>query len=158
MACDKSALDRIKNDPDNASTADLVASIECLQEEVNKLSGEIGNASNQVSKFNSKIGEGVNLFSDLKKKVAGIANNMKDFVSSASRQYQLAEKIAEAYKETSIKIGLSVGRSRDFAASMKNAMVDISKFGGDLSDAQEIYQTFAKTIVTGKPILMLVSL
>jgi hypothetical protein len=144
MACDESALNRIKNDPNNASTADLVAAIECLQIQVKELEGDIDRAGSSMSKFNSKIGDTDNLFKDVKSKVAGIASNMKDFVKSAGRQYQLAEKIAEAYKETSIKLGLSVGRSRDFAASMKNAMVDISKFGGDLGDAQEIYQTFAK--------------
>jgi len=54
MACDRSALERIKNDPNNATTADLVASIECLQEEVNKLSGEIDKASTSAGSFVKK--------------------------------------------------------------------------------------------------------
>lgn len=143
MACDRSALERIKNDPNNATTADLVASIECLQEEVNKLSGEIDRASTSAGSFVKKIGQGNDLLASMKGAVVSVGQSMKDFVKSTSAQYRLAEQIAEQYKKTGLSIGLSVNNSKGLAKSMKGAMAEISKFGGSLSDAGDIYQNFA---------------
>ena len=144
MACDRSALERIKNNPNNATTADLVASIECLQEEVNKLSGEIDRASTSAGSFVKKIGQGNDLLASMKGAVVSVGQSMKDFVKDTSAQYRLAESIAEQYKKTGLSIGLSVKNSKGLAKSMKGAMVEISKFGGSLSDAGEIYQNFAE--------------
>lgn len=144
MACDRSALERIKNDPNNATTADLVASIECLQEEVNKLSGEIDKASTSAGSFVKKIGQGNDLLASMKGAVVSVGQSMKDFVKDTSAQYRLAESIAEQYKKTGLSIGLSVKNSKGLAKSMKGAMVEISKFGGSLSEAGEIYQNFAE--------------
>ncbi len=144
MACDRSALESIKNDPENATTADLVASIECLQEEVNKLSGEIDRASTSAGSFVKKIGQGNDLLASMKGAVVSVGQSMKDFVKDTSAQYRLAESIAEQYKKTGLSIGLSVKNSKGLAKSMKGAMVEISKFGGSLSDAGEIYQNFAE--------------
>ena len=143
MACDRSALERIKNDPAGATTADLVASIECLQEEVNKLSGEIDRASTSAGSFVKKIGQGNNLLASMKGAVVSVGQSMKDFVKDTSAQYRLAESIAEQYKKTGLSIGLSVNNSKGLAKSMKGAMAEISKFGGSLSDAGDIYQNFA---------------
>ena len=144
MACDRSALESIKNDPENATTADLVASIECLQEEVNKLSGEIDRASTSAGSFVKKIGQGNDLLASMKGAVVSVGQSMKDFVKDTSAQYRLAESIAEQYKKTGLSIGLSVNNSKGLAKSMKGAMVEISKFGGSLSEAGEIYQNFAE--------------
>jgi len=143
MACDRSALERIKNDQAGATTADLVASIECLQEEVNKLSGEIDRASTSAGSFVKKIGQGNDLLASMKGAVVSVGQSMKDFVKSTSAQYRLAEQIAEQYKKTGLSIGLSVNNSKGLAKSMKGAMAEISKFGGSLSDAGDIYQNFA---------------
>lgn len=147
MACDRSALERIKNNPSNATTADLVASIECLQEEVNKLSGEIDRASTSAGSFVKKIGQGNDLLASMKGAVVSVGQSMKDFVKSTSEQYRLAESIAEQYKKTGLSIGLSVNNSKGLAKSMKGAMAEISKFGGSLSDAGDIYQNLQITLV-----------
>ena len=143
MACDRSALERIKNNQAGATTADLVASIECLQEEVNKLSGEIDRASTSAGSFVKKIGQGNDLLASMKGAVVSVGQSMKDFVKDTSEQYRLAESIAEQYKKTGLSIGLSVNNSKGLAKSMKGAMAEISKFGGSLSDAGDIYQNFA---------------
>jgi hypothetical protein len=144
MACDRSALERIKNDQAGATTADLVASIECLQEEVNKLSGEIDRASSSAGNFVKKIGQGNDLLASMKGAVVSVGQSMKDFVKDTSAQYRLAEEIAKEYKKTGLSIGLSVKNSKGLAKSMKGAMVEISKFGGSLSDAGDVYRKFAE--------------
>jgi len=144
MASDRSALERIKNDQAGATTADLVLSIECLQEEVAKLSGEIDRASTSAGSFVSKIGQGNNLLASMKGAVVSVGQSMKDFVKDTNAQYRLAESIAEEYKKTGLAIGLSVNNSKGLAKSMKGAMAEISKFGGSLNDAGDIYRKFAE--------------
>ena len=119
--------------------------IQCLREEIAGLSRDIKNASQAASTFSSKLGDSFNVMKNLGKTLNSLKSDMVDFTKSSERQYDLAEQIAESYKRASLSIGLSVGRSRDFATSFKGAVAEIAKFGGSIDDAQGIYEEFAET-------------
>ena len=117
--------------------------IRCLREEIEGLRRSIKDAGVEAGKFNSQIGTTFNIMKGVLGSVNSLKDDMKAFTRSAERQYQVAEKIAEAYKKTGLQIGLSVGRSEDFSKSFKASTAAIARFGGEISDVQEIYQEFA---------------
>ncbi|MCF7867043.1 hypothetical protein K9M18_06450 [Candidatus Woesearchaeota archaeon] len=57
----------------------------------------------------------------------------------------MAESIAKSYKEAALQIGLSVGRAKGFSQAFKGSVAAVAKFGGELSDVQDIYQYFIES-------------
>ena len=135
MACPKM--------PTNPTVDELAVAIECLQKEIADLEPAINNATSAANKFGGSIGDSNNLLGDMKKKFVGINKASLDFVRSTSNQYKLAEDLAEAYKKTSLQMGLSVGRSKQMAKEFKGAVAMVSRFGGEIGDVSEIYDKFA---------------
>jgi hypothetical protein len=135
MACPKM--------PTNPTVDDLSDAIECLQKEIADLEPAINNATSAANKFGGSIGESNNLLGDMKKKFVGINKASLEFVRSTGNQYKLAEELAEAYKKTSLQMGLSVGRSKQMAKEFKGAVAMVSRFGGEMGDVSEIYDKFA---------------
>ena len=134
MACDDSVFQ---------GTDNWGEQIRCLREEIEGLRRSIKDAGTEAGKFNSQIGTTFNIMKGVLGSVNSLKDDMKAFTRSAERQYQVAEKIAEAYKKTGLQIGLSVGRSEDFSRSFKESTAAIARFGGEISDVQDIYQEFA---------------
>jgi len=135
MACKKM--------PNNPTVNDLADAIECLQKEIADLEPAINKATSAANNFGGKIGDTNNLLGDMRKKFVGINAASLEFVRSTSQQYQLAEKLAIAYKKTSLQMGLSVGRSKQMAKEFKGAVAMVSRFGGEIGDVHEIYKSFA---------------
>ena len=119
--------------------------IKCLRAEIANLKVEIDGATTAQGKFNSKLGSSFNLYKSIGASVNSLKQDMFDFTKSAQRQYDLAEKIAESYKEASLNIGLSVGRSKDFNKQFKLSVAEVARFGGDIKDVQGIYEDFAES-------------
>ena len=119
--------------------------IKCLREEIAKLKGEIQGATAAQGKFNSKLGDSFNLYKSIGGTVNALKQDMFNFTKSAQRQYDLAEKIAKSYKEASLNIGLSVGRSKDFNQQFKLSVAEVARFGGATEDVQGIYEDFAES-------------
>jgi hypothetical protein len=119
--------------------------IKCLRDEIANLKVEIDGATAAQGKFNSKLGSSFNLYKSIGASVNSLKKDMFDFTKSAQRQYDLAEKIAESYKEASLNIGLSVGRSKDFNQQFKLSVAEVARFGGDIKDVQGIYEDFAES-------------
>jgi hypothetical protein len=86
--------------------------IRCLKIEINGLRTEIQGATRDQGSFNSKLGDSFNLYKSIGASVNSLKKDMKDFTTNAQRQYDLAEKIAKSYKQASLNIGLSLGKSR----------------------------------------------
>jgi hypothetical protein len=52
--------------------------------------------------------------------------------------------LAGAYKKSSIQLGLSIGRSKQFSEVFKDSVAQVAKFGGSIDDVREVYQEFNK--------------
>jgi hypothetical protein len=117
--------------------------IRCLRIEIEGLRKEIQGATRDQGSFNSKLGDSFNLYKSIGASVNSLKKDMKDFTTNAQRQYDLAEKIAKSYKQASLNIGLSVGKSSEFNNVFKKSVAEIAKFGGTVEDAQGIYEDFA---------------
>ena len=117
--------------------------IRCLRVEITNLRSEIQGATRDQGSFNSKLGDSFNLYKSIGASVNSLKKDMKDFTTNAQRQYDLAEKIAKSYKQASLNIGLSVGKSSEFNNVFKKSVAEIAKFGGTVEDAQGIYEDFA---------------
>jgi len=137
MACAEDVFDE--------SNTNWGEQIKCLREEIANLKVEIQGATTAQGKFNSKLGSSFNLYKSIGASVNSLKKDMFDFTKSAQRQYDLAEKIAESYKEASLNIGLSVGRSKDFNKQFKLSVAEVARFGGDIKDVQGIYEDFAES-------------
>ena len=119
--------------------------IKQLRKEIDELKGNIQDLNRETDNFNSKIGDSKNVLRDYKDSVKSMVKSMKEFTYDTSRQYKLAEKLAERYKETSINIGLSTRRTGELSKQFKGAAAIIKEFGGDMSEVQAIYQDFAES-------------
>lgn len=126
--------------PDNDNWGEQ---IRCLRVEITNLRSEIQGATRDQGSFNSKLGDSFNLYKSIGASVNSLKKDMKDFTTNAQRQYDLAEKIAKSYKQASLNIGLSVGKSSEFNNVFKKSVAEIAKFGGTVEDAQGIYEDFA---------------
>ena len=119
--------------------------IKQLRKEIDELKGDIKNLNKEASNFNSTIGSSKNIFKDYKNSVQSMVKSMKEFTYDTSRQYKLAEQLAEKYKETSLNIGLSTRKTGELSKQFKGAAAIIKEFGGDMGDVQAIYQDFAES-------------
>ena len=117
--------------------------IKCLKIEIEGLRKEIENTTVSAGKMSSKLGDTWNVLKDMKVTIVSMRDEMMKFVQSAEQQYKLGEAIAKGYKDTAISIGLSTKRSAALSQEFKGALTEISKFGGDISDAERIYKEFA---------------
>ena len=126
--------------PSNTNWAEQ---IKCLKCEIEGLRTEIENTTVSAGKMSSKLGNSWNVLKDMKGTIVSMRNEMMKFVQSAEQQYKLGEAIAKGYKDTAISIGLSTKRSAALSQEFKGALTEISKFGGDISDAERIYKEFA---------------
>jgi hypothetical protein len=117
--------------------------IRCLKIEINGLRTEIQGATRDQGSFNSKLGDSFNLYKSIGASVNSLKKDMKEFTKDNQRQYDLGEKIAKSYKQASLNIGLSVGKSSEFNNVFKKSVAEIAKFGGTIEDAQGIYEDFA---------------
>ena len=70
---------------------------------------------------------------------------MVNFTKNQQAQYQLAEQMAQSYKNTALTIGLSVESARQFSKEFKGAAAKVQMLGGDLSDVQDIYSDFSES-------------
>ena len=122
---------------------DWAAQIKCLRCEIEGLRVEIENTTVSAGKMSSKLGDSWNVLTDMKGTIVSMRDEMMKFVQSAEQQYKLGEAIAKGYKDTAISIGLSTKRSAALSQEFKGALTEISKFGGDIGDAERIYKEFA---------------
>ena len=137
--------DAFKNIEDGtANTSDLNTAIGCLRDQISDLKSDIKSAGDEASNFNGKIGDTKNLLKDVRDTLKGSIVNMKEFTRDQKAQYQLAEQLAQSYKKTALQIGLSVGKSEMFSKEFKFATANVAKFGGEVSDVQDIYEDFAE--------------
>ena len=119
--------------------------IGCLRQEIKDLRREIQSANDSAKQFSSTLGSSSNIMQDMLNTIGDMRKRMYEFSTSASQQYQLAESIAQSYKEAAIQIGLSVGRAKGFSEAFKGSVAAVAKFGGSIQDVQGIYQDFAQS-------------
>lgn len=135
MACDPSVFD-----PSNTNYGEQ---IRCLREEVAELRKEIDRAGTSAGNFSSKLGSTYNIFIGMKDAIKGLRKSMVDFTNDSQAHYDLAEKIAESYKDVGLSIGLAVDRSVGFAQAFKGGVAEVARFGGSIKDVEGIYSDFA---------------
>jgi hypothetical protein len=119
--------------------------VRCLRCEVQSLKSEVSGLGRETQNFTSELGKSNQIFGDMLKTIGDMRKRMAKFAASTSQQYDLAEKIAEAYKEVGLSIGLSVERSKGFSQAFKGSVAEIARFGGSIDDAKRIYETFAES-------------
>jgi uncharacterized protein YoxC len=122
--------------------ANLQSQIDELTKRIEKLEGSISRLQQETRGANKELGKTNNIFADILVKAKNIGVELKNFATSMSQQYQMAEELAEAYKKTSLNIGLAVDRSEDFGVSFIKATSKVKLLGGEMSDVQDIYKTF----------------
>ena len=125
------------------SKGNMGEAIKCLRADIVALKDELNAATKSAGNLQSSLGSSSNVLKDMKNTLQAMGKEMLDFATSTGKQYALAEKIAKSYKQTAISIGLSVSRSADLAGEFKGALTEVSKFGGEMSDVQDIYKNFA---------------
>ena len=135
MACNPSVFD-----PSNTNYGEQ---IRCLREEVAELRKEIDRAGTAAGNFSSKLGSNYNIFIGMKDAIKGLRKSMVDFTNDTQAHYDLAEKIAESYKDVGLSIGLAVDRSVGFAQAFKGGVAEVARFGGSIKDVEGIYSDFA---------------
>ena len=140
MACSQS-------DYQKAEAGDLDALgkvVGCLKADIAELKPLLNNAQQGAAGLSSELGKTSSILVDMKNTIRQMGERMINFTKSTGQQYAFAEKIAIAYKSTGLQMGLAVGRSEDLSKSMKNAMVEASKFGIGIDKINEVYTNFSE--------------
>ena len=140
MACSQS-------DYQKAEAGDLDALgkvVGCLKADIAELRPLLNNAQQGASGLSSELGKTSNILVDMKNTIRQMGERMINFTKNTGAQYAFAEKIAIAYKSTGLQMGLAVGRSEDLSKSMKNAMVEASKFGIGIDKIRDVYSNFSE--------------
>tara|TARA_R110002020_G_scaffold221722_1_gene429859 strand:- start:80 stop:2086 length:2007 start_codon:yes stop_codon:yes gene_type:complete len=119
--------------------------IDCLRGMIADLKGDMNDLSSSASDFSDNLKSTVNPLQTMYKYIGDSMGRMRKFTTDTKEQYILAEQMAKVYKETSINIGLSVGRSEGLKKQFKGAMVAVTEYGGELQDVQQIYENFASS-------------
>jgi len=117
--------------------------IDCLRSMIADLKGDMNDLSSSASDFSGNLEKGVNPLQTMYQYIGDSMKRMRKFTTDTKEQYILAEQMAKKYKETSINIGLSVGRAEGLKKQFKGAMVAVTEYGGSVEDVQQIYENFA---------------
>ena len=128
-----------------ANTSDLNEAIGCIRNDIDNLRSSIDNATEGASQFAGKIGDTKIILNDVNESFKNIGKSMVNFTKNQQAQYQLAEQMAQSYKNTALTIGLSVESARQFSKEFKGAAAKVQMLGGDLSDVQDIYSDFSES-------------
>jgi len=139
------ALDCTGCDGYDYNDSDWGKQVRCLRCEVQSLKSEVQGLGRETKGFTSELGKSNQIFGDMLSTIGAMRKRMYEFTTSTSQQYELAEKIAEAYKEVGLSIGLSVERSKGFSQAFKGSVAEIARFGGTIDDAARIYEEFAES-------------
>ena len=115
-----------------------------LNKKLEKLSGDMDNLDKSVGGLNESLGDSNNLLGDAVRSTVAIQKNFRKFAMDTKAQYKYAEKLAEKSKQTSVNIGLSVGRSREFTKQFNRATAQMQKFGMEASDVNSIMTEFSE--------------
>ena len=140
MDCDD-AYEIMKDENDPEFNKAVYKSIGCLRKRIKELDDEIDKSASKQKSYSSGLSEG---YKGIRKTVMDLLKSQKEFTFSLERQYALGERMAEKYKEVSLNMGLSVGRTDEFAKMFNKASAEIAEFGGDIEDAAGIYKGFTE--------------
>jgi hypothetical protein len=140
----KKAYDEVEGNP-NPNPAQVGIAIACIRQELPKIEKAAKKAGQGFTSFNKRVGESGQLMKDFKDALFGVASHLRDFATDQQAQYQLSERLAESYKKTARSMGLSVGAQKDFSKEFKGAVALVAEYGGEISDVQEIVDSFADT-------------
>tara|TARA_R110002126_G_scaffold88759_1_gene212542 strand:+ start:10074 stop:12122 length:2049 start_codon:yes stop_codon:yes gene_type:complete len=124
-------------------TPEEKAQLDALTVRLEALDKKIGSINTSTDNFNGKLGDTNNLLKDMGQSIFTNAQSNIKFVKSFKSQYQLAEKLAESYKKTSINIGVSRENQKQFGKTFTESTTLVRKLGGDISDVERIYTAFA---------------
>jgi hypothetical protein len=142
MTCDKAyEIMGNENENDPQFNEAVYTSIGCLRKRIKELNDEIDKSASKQKSYSSGLSEG---YKGIRKTVMDLLKSQKEFTFSLERQYALGERMAQKYKEVSLNMGLSVGRTDEFAKMFNKASAEIAEFGGDLEDAAGIYKGFTE--------------
>jgi len=123
---------------------ELQVQINELNDKLEQLSGEMDGLDKKARSFSESIGDSNNLLGDAVKSTIALQKNFRSFALDSQAQYKYAEKLAEQSKKTSVNIGLSVGRSKEFTKSFNRATAQLQKFGLEASDVNSIMTEYAE--------------
>jgi hypothetical protein len=138
MACGDNEFNRINQGQGDLS--DVNVAIGCLKIEMKTLGDQLKSAGKEAKNFSGSFGG----LGDVANKIKTMGKEMFNFTRDMKKQYALTEELAESYKKTSINIGLSVDRSKEFSQEFKRSAASIAEFGGNISDVEELYEEFIK--------------
>jgi hypothetical protein len=117
--------------------------IEDLNAKIEILSKTVEDLTRNYEKSNDSLSKTDNLFTDINNTINNIVSNNINFVTNLNRQYDLAESLAESYKQTSVNIGISSKRQDEFGKTFNKSVAAVQEFGGDMQDVKTAYNTFA---------------
>tara|TARA_R110002126_G_scaffold285822_1_gene437055 strand:- start:2782 stop:4746 length:1965 start_codon:yes stop_codon:yes gene_type:complete len=117
--------------------------LKILKNEIAELRLEIQGAEEGIKRLGGSIGETSNLIADAAKRMKSIGNETKNFALSIKEQYQYAEKLAGAYKQTSIDVGISASKQASFGKVFIKSLAIAEKYGGTIEDVKTAFSSFA---------------
>jgi len=121
----------------------MALTLEDLEKKVNELEEKLNRISSSTRNINESLSKTGNLFADINNNLTDVISNNVRFISDLSSQYDLAEKLAESYKQVVVNIGLSSKRQQQFGKVFTRSLSEVQEFGGDLQDVVTAYDTFA---------------
>jgi hypothetical protein len=140
MAVDCNNLPKIdKNTPLNI----VGEVIGCLKKEIAGLSGPLNNASSAAGSFVTEIGKGKMLVDGIAQSFASVYTEIYKFGKSLDAQYRLGEKLAKAFKQTSVNIGIGYQNQKILGDEFNKSVMLVQRLGGDIDDVNTIYSKFA---------------
>ena len=129
---------------DNLSDKDLRNLVADLRKEVSSLRDEVkGMTKKGVKDLDKNLKYSNNVVSDLINNMKTLNAENLDFIKNTSKQYSLAESLAQSYKQTSVNIGLTTKNQQDFGRVFIKSVADVQMFGGNMQDVQSAYSNFA---------------
>lgn len=124
--------------------ADLDKLIECLEERITNVAGDLERAANSADKFASAIGRGSTLASSISQSFINSQKELGKFLNNLQAQYILSEDIAKSYKKLSVNIGIGYQNQERLGESFTASLIKVRELGGDIEDVNSIYSRFAE--------------
>jgi len=125
-----------------ATNDELEEQIKQIKRDIQDLNDSLGEMEKKSKGLNKSLGDTSNIIGSAAERMKDIAKSSSDFAKSLKLQYQLGEKLAGYYKETSVEIGISVQKQHEFGRAFISATSKAEALGGEVRDVSRAYSAF----------------
>ena len=124
---------------------DLKSANDKLRDSQQQYNNDLMDSADNWKSINEYIKESSNVMVGYVNMIQNTGQQMAAFTLNTRQQYEVSEKIAEQYKETSLNLGLNVKQGKMLSETFKKASVFVERYGMEVSDLKEIYTALADT-------------